>query len=332
MRKTLSAIVIGIMLALSVATPSFASDRGDWWRAKAEIALTEFLDIDSGNQDIFAYGSATSASANLYGWQDSRTTSLLAKMLSKKKPDGGYGLDIPYDGFGDGTINPATTSYTVSMAGHAGPALLEGYKAGVIPKSELQGIVTKLVAAPRVAVSRGECVAYSYNPNDIGHCVHNVNAGVGWFLMEAGALGVSAVGLQKMIANITVQEVWAYKETSFWWPYKDNDTALQDADHESYTAEGMYHLAYWVGREAAYRQMINVYTDTPQAPVGHIRLIGLPGGVSSGIKTNPDTTLWCQMGDKWKTEAETYLNAQTEPGRLAQFSYYASRNSFCGDS
>lgn len=302
------------------------SERGDWWLAKAQEALASFLAMESGNENAFAYGMATTASANLYGWQDSRTTYLLEKMRGKKKADGGYGLDVPFDAFQNGTVNPASTSYTVTMAGHVGEALLGAYQAGVIPREEVQSLVTKLVTAPKVTVSRGKCVAYSYSPNDGTSCVHNVNAGVAWFLIQANAAGFSVTGLHNLVTNISLHEIVSYRELDKWWPYKDSGTNA-DIDHESYEAETMYrgNMAYWIAREATYRILANSFTDNGTA-IAHIRLIALPGGPGSQGLVDPETTLWCELGDLWRTEATAYLDGITTSNNFAQFAFYASKN------
>jgi hypothetical protein len=300
------------------------SERGDWWRAKAELALASFLALENGNQDAFAYGLSTSASANLYGWQDSRTTYLLGKLRGKQKADGGYGLDVAYDAFQNGTVNPASTSYTVTMAGHVGEALLGAYQAGLVPREEVQSLVTKLVLAPKVTVSRGKCVAYSYNANDDDSCVHNVNAGVAWFLIQANAAGFSVTGLHGLITNISMHEMIAYREADKWWPYKDSGPN-QDVAHESYSAASMYRMAYWVGREAVYRILANPFTESG-TPIAHMMLISLPGGIGSQGQVDPETTLWCELGDLWRTEATTYLDGLTTPNSFAQFAFYASKN------
>lgn len=326
--------IVALLLGVRIFTAPVqaASERGDWWRGQAATALAGFLAADSGGGDAFTYGMAAGASGYLYGWSDARTTLLLTRLRAEQLPGGGYGLGRPYDAFNDGTVNPASTQYAVTLAGQVGPTLLAGFKAGAVPRAEVQDIVTRLVGFPRVAAGRGQCVAYSDSPNDdppssypVG-CVHNVNAGVGWFLSDANAAGFGATGMQRLITDITLTETIAYRENDLEWPYIDNGPFL-DADHDSYSAESMYRLAYWVGREVAYRWMNGpITTGEAKGPITHTRIAGMPGGNGSWSRTQPGVTLWCEMSDRWRDEQVAYRVSQSGAG-LAQFAYYAARAS-----
>jgi hypothetical protein len=328
-----AAALAAAFLCLS-APPAHASARGDWWRGQAVTALTRFIAADAGTGDSFTYGMATGAAGYLYGWTDTRTVHLLAELRGTKLAGGSYGLGRPYDAFADGTINPADTAYAVTLAGHVGPTLLAGYKAGAVPKAEVQAVVNQLVAMPRVPVDRGQCVAYSDDPNDdpplnpaypIG-CAHNVNAGTGWFLSDANAAGFGATGMQKLITDITLAEIVAFREADNTWPYIDDGPFL-DADHDSYEAESMYRLAYWIGRESTFRWMANPPPPgEAKGPIIHTRLAGSPGGNGSFSRTDPGVVLWCQMADRWQDEQAEYQATQTGAS-LAQFAYYAARAS-----
>lgn len=329
-RNRVVAIALSLLtlIGLVMVSPNIASAsaRSDQWRARAITALDKFLATTTApDMPSFAYGMAAGAAGYLYGWDDPITTDLLAQLRATKNPDGTYGLNEPRDVFNDGTVNSATTGYAVTIAGHVGPTLLEAYKHGAATAAEIQVLVNALAKTfPKVTgITRGQCIAYSNSPYDKTHCVHNVNSGVAWFLMEANALGFGATGMQNLITNISIAEGIAYRETQWWWPYSDSG-ANADADHASYEAEAMYRLQYWVGREAAYRMMIKNWTDNDQGPIVHTRLIGLPGGVGSD---SGDTTLWCVMGDSVSAEQDAYLASITGGDRAAQFAYYAARNS-----
>lgn len=307
-----------------ISSPVQAADtaRSAQWRTRAVTALNQFLATESTvTMPSFAYGMATGAAANLYGWSNSTTQSLLAKMRATKKTDGTYGLENSWDAFQDGTINPASTGYAVTIAGHVGPTLLDGYLHGAIPKAEVQSLINILMAFPRVAVDRGACVAYSNSGYDNGYCVHNVNAGVAWFLAEANAAGLGATGMQALITKISIQEAIAYHENTWFWPYSNYSASNQDADHNSYSLESMYRLMYWVGREGSYQMMTKNWTDNAAGPIVHTRLVGLPGGPGSN---SGGTTLWCVLGDSVSTEQDNYLASVTGQS-AAQFAYYASR-------
>lgn len=301
--------------------------RSDWWRSRAITALDRFTAADTGAGTSFGYGMAAGAAGMLYGWPNTVTRGLLLKLLGTRNPDGGYGLGRPYDAFADGTVNPPDTTYTVTLAGHVGPTLLAAYKggSGIVARQDVQDVVNLLVSTQRVPVPRGECVAYSRSPNDAAGWVHNVNAGVGWFLSDVNGAGFGATGMQRLITNITIAEQVAYREAEYWWPYLD-DGPDQDADHNSYQAEAAYRLFYWPGREVAYRMMTAAWSDNAQGPIVHTRLAGLPGGNGSWSRTVPGLTLWLDLFDQygWHTEQDDYLAGLTGE-RAAQFAYYAAR-------
>jgi len=306
------------------------TERGTWWRGQAVSALTAWTSADSGAGDAFTYSMACGAAAYLYGWADTRTLALLTKLRGERMPNGGYGLGRSYDAFADGTDNPAGTVYTVTLAGHVGPVLLSGYKAGAVPKAEIQDIVARVAGMQKLTVLRGQAVAYSDSPLDnppIGYtsgCVHNVNAGAAWFLHDANAAGLGVTGMQRLITDITLTEVLAYREAETQWPYIDDRTFL-DADHDSYSAESMYRLAYWIGREVAYRWMNNPPpAGEAKGPIIHTRIAGMPGGVGSWSRTLSGVTLWLEMSDRWRTEQVAYRQSCTGAA-LAQFAYYAAR-------
>ncbi|MBK8076059.1 MAG: hypothetical protein IPK24_10920 [Kineosporiaceae bacterium] len=62
---------------------------------------------------------------------------------------GGYGLGTAWDAFGDGTRNPASTTYTVTTAGHVGWVLLEARKNDA-DGGALNGAIDALLAMPRL--------------------------------------------------------------------------------------------------------------------------------------------------------------------------------------
>lgn len=322
MKKLLVVLLTAVLFFVAAPSPSAsANETSDWWRAYATSALDKFSAGDTGNWNAFAYGMATGASGYVNGWNSPVTTNLLNELRQTKNPDGTYGLNKNYDAFADGTVNGPTTAYSVTLSDHVGLTLLEGYKAGVVPAAEVQAIVNQLMAFPRVSVSKGACIAYSNNANDKNYCAHNVNSGVAWFLQEANAAGFGAKGMQRLISEITIQEVMTYNSTTYWWPYRDNGPA-QDSDHNSHSAESMYRLAYWIGRESSYQMMIHDFNDISTAPIIYIRLASLPGGPGSYSGT---TTLWCDLANSRRQLSQDYL-AAADPTRAAQAAYYAGKN------
>jgi hypothetical protein len=266
----------------------------------------------------------------VYGWQHTWTQTYLRTVYNLANPDGGWGLSEPYDAFGDGTLNPASTTYTVTVADHVGPVLLAGFKAGAVPWAKVQSVVDLLMSTPRIPVERGQCIAYSRAEADArpGYEVHNVSAGAAWFLHECAAAGFGATGLHRLVTDVTVHQVQAYRPEATWWPYIA-DGPNQDADHNAYSAEAMYRLAYWVGREVVYHHLTTAYSDNACAPVAHMRLVSLPAlGPATMSRTQPGVTLWAELGDRWLPEIDAWIAAPPSPTgmRLAQAAYFCGRN------
>lgn len=308
--------------------------RGDAWRTRAVTAYDKFQAIDGGNEIVYCYASMAEASGRLNGWTHPDTTMYFNKVYSLQKPDGGYGLNTSWDVFGDGSVNDANTTYTVTLADHVGMPLLAGFKAGVVPRDKVQSVVNLVMKMPRIAVSPGQCIAYSNRTNDVktGYEVHNVNAGAAYFLSQAAALGFSAStsGLHRTMGDITVYTEHMYRTADIGWAYRSTQTTLQDPDHQSYTAQSMYNLAYWTGREVTYKLMTTSYPGDATAPLAHMRLVSTPGGPASWGSAGQPYTLWAELGDQWLTEADAFIAnppATDTPQRLAQAAVFCSRNS-----
>jgi hypothetical protein len=308
-------------------------------------ALAWFKAEDDGLQRTNTYAWALEAEFRLNGYDTDYGRQLLNKVYSQKKPDGGYGLPVAFDAFGDGTVNSADTTYTVTLAGHVGPPFLLGYQHGIDAviapdgttwslKAELKSIVSLLVATPHIDTAQGMCLAYSRNPNDTLSygCVHNTSAGAARFLWDANAAGVGKGGLAALVEGITRREVYAYivgpitvngvTRTS-WWRYMDT-TSLNDCDHNSYDAESMYFLAPLIGQNSAWMHMNLACADNSSAPVAHFRLAALPAATG---RVDPATGLpiWCILGDRWISEAQQFLDSATDLARVTQIAQGAVR-------
>jgi hypothetical protein len=308
------------------------SARGNAWKALATNAIGRFRDLDDGTAGAYAYASMAEACGWVYGWGNTLVTRYYNTVYALANSDGGWGLSRAYDAFSDGSVNNPDTTYTVTLADHVGIPLLTGWSVGVVPRARVQGIVDMLMAMPRVTVSRGQCVAYSTRPEDAqaGYEVHNVSAGAGYFLHRAAGLGFGATGMHRLITDIAVHQVDAYRTADIWWPYI-GDGDLQDPDHQAYSAQSVYPTAYWVGREAIYKLLTTAYPGDPYSPIAHMRLVSTPGGVASWSRTHGSpVTLWAELGDQWRTEAATFI--ADPPGgypltRLGQAALFCARNS-----
>lgn len=327
-RRIAFALTAAVVAVFLCPLSAGASTRGDAWRALALQAWRSGRYGAGTSETPHFYASQAGTSAWLYGWSHTYTQAYLTRVLGMANPDGGYGLGASYDAFQDGTVNPASTSYLVTVADHVGRPLLAGYRAGAVPRARVQALVDLVVGWPRLpGIDRGVCLAYSAHANDLqpGYCVHNVSAGAALFLIEANAAGFGATGLHALIVDITLHEVQAARHAEYGepvtWPYiGDGDD--QDVDHNSYSAEAVYRLAYWLGREATYQIMDRSWPGDAGAPVAHMRLTSMPGGTGS---TSGSTTLWCVMGDDWLSEADAYIGGTLSPRQWAQAGYLAAR-------
>lgn len=333
-RKLLAAALVVVGL-LGLPAPARAQTRADEWRSRSVAALEAFIDGDDNQQTAFAYAYITQTIAWLYGWDDPRVDTYLAKVYARRNPDGGWGLPYAWDWLGNGSVNPATTTYTVTIAGHVGPMLLEAYKAGKVPKSDISTLVHLLMSTPRVTgygTDKGQCIGYSRVPSDAQYCVHNVNAGAAWFLTKANEAGVQAQGLTSYVVDMVRREAAWYivgpveinnRTVTSWWRYQDT-ASLSDTDHNSYEAASMYDLLPYLGRAAVWNHMNNALTDNDAAPLAHTRLTGMEP--RPGVMHESGTTWYCVLGDQWLPEYDQWIQT-ANLGRLAQAGYYTARNS-----
>jgi hypothetical protein len=331
MKKKLAILITAILFTMTLSSPA-AADRSDDWGALADQAITAFEAADAGNETPHAYAYIMGAIARRHGWQDPRIAIYLNKLYSLRNPDGGWGLNFTYDKFSDGTVNPANTTYTVTLADHIGPVFLDAYQAGVVPASDIATIVN-LILTTQVGTwsTAGRCVAYSRHSNDAvntsnGRCVYNVNALAAMFLQLANGAGFNQSGLHRRVSDMSKNVLNGFNYQTLKWPwYTQAGSPPQDTDHNAATAEALYlGLAYGIGREVTFYHMDNALADNNMSPIAHMRLTGLPPGPGS---TSGTTTIWCVMGDNWLSEAQSFVNSPPNNRARAQAAYWAARNS-----
>jgi hypothetical protein len=169
--------------------------------------------------------------ATLYGWADPEVRTELTRLRSVRKPDGGYGIDVAWDAFGDGSDNPASTSYLITVTDHAGRALLGAHEAGLVGDAEIAALVD-LVMRWAPLTGDPQCLAYSSRPSDRSICIYNVNTSAAWFLAAAHAAGVQRPGQLELS-----QRLYAHDkplQTAGWWPYGSNaPNRRQDMNHNA---------------------------------------------------------------------------------------------------
>lgn len=176
--------------------------------------------------------------AQASGWHSASTTAALATLRRLRTASGGYGLGTAWDAFGDGTRNPASTTYTVTTAGHVGWVLLEARKNDA-DGGALNGAIDALLAMPRL--DQGRCLAYSNSRYDRAKpCVYNVSHGAAAFLVQARALSTHRSGeVDALIAALRSGLRRGYDPATGYWRYKAGDRVAQDISHQIYTARSV---------------------------------------------------------------------------------------------
>lgn len=222
----------------------------DEWGDRADAAITNARALDSGTGSAFEYAWLAQAIAerNVYGWEEPEPNAYLAKAIALRHADGGFGLPYAWDAFGDGTINPASTTYTATLW-QVGTVLCAAYRAGrtdVLPV--IKGILDKIYTIALIPVDVGYGVPYSDSPNDkrAGYVVHNCNALIGALLAEVKSSGIDYRWSTATwyLQAITRQEVRAYRPTTRDWSYRDGTpTVGQDSAHNAACIEAMLILA-----------------------------------------------------------------------------------------
>lgn len=314
-RNWTAAILAWLIVSLILGgSNSQASTTGDAWRARASAAATKFAALDDGKQRVFPYAYMASAIGNLYGWDDPRVATYLTKVRSMRLPDGGYGLNYSIDEFGDGTWNSATTAYTVTMADHVGPVLLEAYQNGKASKDEISALANYVAHIPLLS---GNCMPYSNSPNDRAssyYCIHNVSASASLWLTNVVDAGIPVWEQAWITLNIDRRETAAYLPYSGNWNYSDvPGRGLSDIDHTALSTEWALSHAPAIGRAMLAKIMTTSFPTDQNAPLAHFRLSAFD----------------CANSTRWFAEFDSWLANPpgTDDGiRYAQLARWAARN------
>jgi hypothetical protein len=280
-------------------------------------AIAGFEAADTGAEGPHAYAYMAAAIGHRHGWADPRVATYLAKLYSLRNPDGGWGLNAAWDAFQDGTTNPATTTYTVTLADHVGPVLLEAYTHGLVPAADVQAVVNLLMTTHSTTyTTSGRCVAYSRSGFDNAvttGCVHNVNSAAAWFLLEARDAGFDAPGLATKVAEMVRMEAGAWKWQTQWWPYIGTGGPA-DTDHTAAQAWQTWRLARPLGEATARRILTDfaAYDDNASAPLAVVRLATLSPEMAA-------------LAQPWMGEVEDLVTDPPSARVLAQVAYWASQ-------
>ncbi|MGP3989866.1 hypothetical protein [Streptomyces sp. 3N207] len=266
------AAALVLLVGAGVAWERQQSPEPEWERrADKAIALTKRL--DNGKEGVLTYAFLAGAVAERRGWENPEVKRYLGKVYGQRLDSGGYGLNYAWDAFSDGTVNPRTTTYTVSVSGHAGRVMLDGYREGRVPREEIVRLVDSLLKMPRVTGGPGVCLAYSDSRYDSRRCVPNVNASAGWFLARARAESVSRPGVDALIAAIAERDAHSYRPESGFWPYIEGDRKNQDWAHNALNAESELELSPAIGKQAVAKMMALSSPPRWIDPIGQVELL-----------------------------------------------------------
>jgi hypothetical protein len=309
--------------------------RAQDWAAIRDAAITRFelLEPTTSDKSPVMYSYYLRGVARQAGWNDSRVATALAKVYALRNADGGWGLNRTFTGPGN-VLNPADTTYTVTLADHVGPALLEARAAGLaVPLADIQTLVALIMTTQTCTFTTGKAIAYSRLPGQTGgnddvtttngRNVHNVNAHAAMFLQRAQAAGgISYTGLNKRIIDITRFEVATYNPTTTWWPYKGTGSP-SDTDHTASQADSMFTLAYPLASEVAYQILKDGRDDEAAARIAWARLAALPPGPGRVVDT---TTQWLVLADQWMDEVAAFVTTASL-GSCGQIACWAAKAS-----
>jgi hypothetical protein len=177
------------------------------------------------------------------GWHGPDVPGLVADLLAGVHPDGGYGLTQAWDAYQDGTVNPATTSYTATTAGHVGPVLLAGYQAGAVPLLAVRRAIDWVLDLPRS--HRDRCIPYSNSPFDRDRpCVWNVHFGAADWVLHASRVTGYRTADARRLAGVALSWLDAVRQdpVTGYWPYSSAGGPPQDISHQLWTATAVDHL------------------------------------------------------------------------------------------
>lgn len=270
--RTVLVALLALFFGL-LASPAQADEKLPESRRNAALgrlvddAVADFHRLDNGKLGAHPYAWMAETIAIRNGWDDPRVKTYLRKVYRQQNPDGGYGLNAAWDAFGDGTVNPANTTYAITLTDHVGPVFLNGYKAGVVPRWRVKQIVRMVERFP-LADDGGTCVSYSTTPQDSRWCVGNINASAAHFLWRADAAGFK-VDLSRVPG--IVAENRATLIDGEWWPYSSGETWRQDWYHNVTMVEASLDLDPTLGRKTL-RAMRRATVKDPWERAAMLRL------------------------------------------------------------
>jgi hypothetical protein len=292
------------------------------WGQRADALIDRAMAADQSDGSTLGDSMLAVALLLERGPDDVATSHYLQRLLSHQHPSGGFGTDTPWDTWSDGSVNPASTDYTVSIAGHAWPALRDAIAAGVEYADVLSAAeraITRLWEIPYIPVKPGVCLSYSAHSNDLaGYCVHNINAGAAAALVEAWSMGVGPQDPSWLTAGVT-QTTAAFANRKYrGHTYSTGSGSIQDPAHNAYTIESLHTLAPGLADNFALYNLQGqpTHVGNPHWGLAHVDLAALAG------------RKYCEYLDDWAGEfdaaAATLGSASFDFDLLAQYAEKAA--------
>jgi hypothetical protein len=284
------------------------------WGNLADDVIDRFAELDGGQQLPFHYAFMFSAVGQRQGWDSELAQHYLAKLKALKLYSNG--VFQGWTSFRGGTL-----VYSITLADHIGPCLLEAYLNGApgVTAQDVIDIGVLLMNAPRSYTTLGWGISYLAHVKNTTN-VLNLTAATAMFLKHCQQAGLDIPASNGSSADTFIMQlgkyfVQSYNPTVHNWPYSSIDPAVNDCDHLSLLVEAATVLAPALARHVGVYVLLNNYPSTePNRAFGHMRVGGLC------------PILGVDLADSWLTEAQTYYgNRQNEIAYLPQIARWTAR-------
>lgn len=263
------------------------------WADRAEDAIAVAESLDSGTETPATYAFLAGSIAEVRGWNDPDVQTYLNKVYAQRLASGGYGLGYAWDAFQDGSVNPATTTYAITVTGQVGRVMLDGYQAGAVPKAEIERLVQVTLNMPRSTATGqpGICLSYSSRASDMPYCVPNITASAGKFLTDAWHAGIQLPGQLELMAGLTQRDASTYVTGTGFWPYIQGGSAQNDWNHNAVNVEAELTLSPAIGQESLDAMMALTTPAKWVDPLGKVALLPYACEHAGGLLDDYDAIL-----------------------------------------
>jgi len=287
MLKKASISILFFFVALAACQKSRIDYDSLKWRDLTIKLIEEVDSMSQNSSDLHTLSYNLYAKALIYGWNNKDVESELNALMYFINQNG-FSFNKEFDAFGDGTVNPDTTIYTITLTDHLGPVLLEANKHGAINDSILFSIYNILIdIMPADSIGNGYCVSYSNSINDVGAgCVHNVNISYAYFLNALKEYNFYENNTNNLIEEIIKREKLAYLPEAYNFPYWDGNDRLTDQNHLCFQAWCMNYL--YDNDLKMYSNLIvdNILNNREKSIsslIGHLRILPIDDSLSDSL-------------------------------------------------